>query len=197
MAVLEERDRIARELHDSLAQALGYLGLRASVLEELIESQRLEEAAGEVRSISQIVDDAYADVREAILGLRTKTDRQGLLPALEEYLKKYGLQTGIRTELQVQTDASVQFEPSVETQLIRVVQEALANVRKHARAERAVVRLWTENGHTCMSIEDDGRGFDPAAKRAGGHFGLATMRERVQGVDGSLQVKSAPGPGLP
>ena len=195
VAVLEERDRIARELHDSLAQALGYLGLRASVLQELLESRRVDEAAEEVRTIAEVVDDAYADVREAILGLRTKTDRQGLVPALAEYLRKYGLQTGIQTQLRVQSDVDLALAPSVETQLIRVVQEALANVRKHARAERAVVRLWVERGHTCISVEDDGCGFDPSQKAAGGHYGLATMRERVQGVDGTLEVKSAPGSG--
>ncbi len=195
VAVLEERDRIARELHDSLAQVLGYLGLRASVLRDLLEEKRVDEAASEVASIAEVVDDAYADVREAILGLRTKTDRQGLVPALEDYLRKYGLQTGIQTELQVQTGVGLELEPSVETQMIRVIQEALANVRKHARAERAVVRLWAENGQICISVDDDGCGFDATQKSESGHYGLATMLERVQGVDGTLQVRSAPGEG--
>ena len=195
VAVLEERDRIARELHDSLAQALGYLGLRASVLQDLLESGQVAQAADEVRTIAEVIDDAYADVREAILGLRTKTTRLGLVPALREYLRKYGLQTGIHSELQVEADSGVEFVPSVETQLIRVVQEALANVRKHARAERVVVRLWREAEHTCISVEDDGCGFDLGQAAATGHYGLATMRERVEDVDGSLQIRSAPGGG--
>jgi signal transduction histidine kinase len=165
------------------------------VLEDLLESKRIAEAGDEVRTIAGVVDDAYADVREAILGLRTKTNRLGLVSALQEYLRKFGLQTGIQTELRVQADGALEFAPNVETQLIRVVQEALANVRKHARAERAIVRLWAEAGQTCISIEDDGCGFDPSRKAASGHYGLATMRERVQDVDGSLEVRSASGTG--
>jgi len=195
MAVLEERDRIARELHDSLAQALGYLSLRASVLGGHLEVGRLDQAAAELEHIQQVADDAYADVREAILGLRTKATRADLVPTLEEYLSRFSLQTGIKAELDVSRSATFRFSPTVEIQLIRVIQEALSNVRKHAGAERARVRLRREGGRALVSVEDDGRGFDPTAAPASGHFGLATMRERTQIVGGELSVESAPGQG--
>jgi signal transduction histidine kinase len=195
VAVLEERDRIARELHDSLAQALGYLGLRASVLQDLLADGAVDRAAAEARGISEVVDDAYADVREAILGLRMKTNRQGFVAGLREYVRKFGLQTGIRVEIRVEPETIPGLAPNVEIQLLRVVQEALANVRKHAKAESVVVRIWAEAEQLCVAVEDNGCGFNPDRPAPSGHFGLTTMRERIQGVDGSLVITSGPGEG--
>jgi signal transduction histidine kinase len=195
MAVLEERDRIARELHDSLAQVLGYLTLRASVLSGLLASDQFDQAAVEATHIQQVADDAYADVREAILGLRTRPSTHDLVPTLEEYLRKYSLQSGIRAALEVAPDAAVRFPPTAEIQLIRIIQEALTNVRKHAGAEHVRVRFLREGDRAVVAVEDDGRGFDAGAVDASSHFGLATMRERTQTVGGNLTVSSAPSQG--
>lgn len=195
VTILEERDRIARELHDSLAQVLGYLSLRASVLAGHLSDGRFDAMRPELEHIQRVADDAYADVREAILGLRTKTTSHDLVPTLAEYLRKFSLQTGIQAALTVAPGADVRFPPTVEIQLVRVIQEALTNVRKHAGAEHAWVRFRIEDGRTVVVVEDDGRGFDVDGVDDAAHFGLSTMRERVQIVGGKLDVSSEPGRG--
>jgi nitrate/nitrite-specific signal transduction histidine kinase len=198
LAVLEERERIARELHDSLAQALGYIGLRAGLAMDHLESDDLAGLRSEIERVEETAEEAYTDVRASILDLRSGSPERGLIPTLTEYLKKFSLETGIKAEIHVPEGVLPRLAPAAEIQLIRVVQEALTNVRKHAVAARAVVRFeCAEDESTIVSVEDDGRGFDLAGaeKRAGAHFGLQTMRERTESVGGSLEIETAPGRG--
>jgi signal transduction histidine kinase len=197
-AVLAERDRIARELHDSLAQVLGstHLRLRTLLLRpELAERRRI---AGELEDLANVSEEAYRDVREAILGLRQASRTQGLLEALEAYVAKYAQQSGIPVELETATAGEPALSAGAEIQVIRVIQEALTNVRKHAAASSARVRIADgQAGGLMIVIEDDGRGFDPDAARVrvDGGYGLATMRERMELAGGSLRVDSSPGRG--
>jgi nitrate/nitrite-specific signal transduction histidine kinase len=198
LAVLEERERIARELHDSLAQALGYIGFKASLALEELDSQDLTGVRNELAHMEGVAQDAYTDVRASILDLRSASPGQGLIPTLTEYLKKFSLETGIETEISVPEGTSPHLTPATEIQLIRVIQEALTNVRRHAVATRAVVRfVCGRDGSTVVSVEDNGRGFDlaEAMSRAGSHFGLQTMRERTESVGGTLEIGAAPGRG--
>ena len=198
LAVLEERERIARELHDSLAQALGYIGFRAGLALDHLDSDDLGGLRSELEHVEATADEAYTDVRASILDLRSGSPERGLVPTLTEYLKMFSLETGIETEIRVPEGASPHLTPAAEIQLIRIVQEALSNARKHAHASRAFVRFaHGEDESTIVSVEDDGQGFDLAktAKRAGSHFGLQTMRERAESVGGNLDVETAPGRG--
>lgn len=198
LAVIQERERLAREIHDSLAQALGYFRLEGSqVLQHLAEGD-LAAARVALERMDQMAETAYADVRDAILGLRsTVVEGRSLVPTLGDYLNTFGLQHGLKTELKAGPGVEASLSPQVEVQLIRVIQEALTNVRKHAQATRAVVSLCVEEEGVRITVEDDGRGFDPqaVARRGGSHFGLATMRERAESVGGRLEVDSAPGAG--
>lgn len=201
--ILSERDRIARELHDSLAQVLGVIHLRLRALEPAVadlpgEPGGSNPVAAELSGLADIADEAYRDVREAILGLReTIASEQGLSGALRDYLKKYTRQTGIRAQLVCDGDVRRAFDPRSEVQLLRVVQEALTNVRKHAGAQGVVVRLDCASSPPIVSIEDDGVGFDPARALASldGGFGLTSMRERVDQIGGRLDVHTRPGEG--
>ncbi len=193
-----ERDRIARELHDSLAQVLGVIHLRLRALESRAKDEASHVMADELSEIAETADEAYRDVREAILGLReTVREDVGLEGSLREYLRKYSRQTGIAATLTCQGDTRRALTPRSEVQLLRVVQEALTNTRKHSGAHRVNVRIDCEGPAATLAIEDDGVGFDPAtiAGSLEGGFGLASMRERVQQIGGTLDVHTAPNKG--
>lgn len=193
-----ERDRIARELHDSLAQVLGVIHLRLRALEGRAKDEASHVMASELSEIAETADEAYRDVREAILGLReTVREDAGLEGSLREYLRKYSRQTGIAASFSCEGDTRRALTPRSEVQLLRVVQEALTNTRKHSGAHRVTVSIDCGAPVTTLTIEDDGVGFDPAtvASSMEGGFGLASMRERVEQIGGTLDVHTAPNEG--
>jgi two-component system nitrate/nitrite sensor histidine kinase NarX len=193
-----ERDRIARELHDSLAQVLGVIHLQLRSLEARAKDEASLGIADELSALAETADEAYSDVREAILGLReTVREDDGLEGSLREYLRKYSRQTGISATLTCEGDTRRALSPRSEVQLLRVVQEALTNARKHADATRIAVRIDCLDGGTTLTIEDDGVGFDltTVVSSMEGGFGLASMRERVEQVGGRLDVHTAPNEG--
>jgi signal transduction histidine kinase len=191
LAVLEERSRIAREMHDGLAQILGYLGLEMQTLEALVQQGNDERVLAELKQTRENIKVAQADVRENILSLRTTlSGEEGVLVALQEYITEFGLQTGKETELINEINEKLSLSPLTEVQLVRILQEALANVRKHAQAQRVIVILSLSNGCLHVTVSDDGIGFKPDIGRR--QFGLKTMHERAESVGGDLQVYSSP-----
>jgi len=196
--ILAERDRIARELHDSLAQVLGVIHLRLRAMAPIATATGDAELIRELDELAEVSDEAYRDVREAILGLReTISSDTGFEGSLREYLRKYSRQTGIQATLVCHGATQGSLTPRTEVQLLRVVQEALTNVRKHAAAHHVVVRLDCTEPVPLLEVEDDGTGFDPAKVIASfeGGFGLASMRERVEQIGGTIDVHTAPGKG--
>lgn len=197
LAVAEERTRIAHEMHDGLAQVLGYVNTKVQAAEMYLKRNKTEQAEEQLRELAQAARQAYSDVRESIVGLRTLPGTEkSLADVLGEYLARWQEMSGIATSLAI--DADVPLKPSVELQLVRIVQEALTNVRKHAHAANARVEIRREGANVVTSIVDDGVGFDQGTARARGEFpqfGLTTMRERAEGVGGILKIDSAPGAG--
>lgn len=195
-AALVERDRIARELHDSLAQVLGVTHLRLRALSgrgALASDDRLR---AEVDDLADLCRDAHRDVREAILGLKDSHRRERTLAEqLEACVATFERTSSIPTTLTSDAGGDLGLSPAAEVQVIRVIQEALTNVRKHARARRAGVRITSLADRTEFVVEDDGRGFDPGRPELPDAFGLCTMRERTESVGGRLVVESAPGRG--
>ena len=199
LAVLEERERIAREMHDGLGQVLGYVNTKTLAVARLLEMGKIEEAREQVAQLEAAAKEVYGDVREAILGLRTTLSPDlGLLAALRQHLEGFEQQGGIHVEL-VAPDAEgdLRLPFATEIQLLRVVQEALANVRKHARASLALVRLERADGSVRLIVEDDGVGFDPERLPHEGwpRFGLQTMKERAGAIGGTFVIDSSPGTG--
>ncbi len=193
VATLEERDRIARELHDGLGQTLNYLALKLDVIQEHLQTGQIEPAQTELTRVHKATRDAAADVRESILGLKTSLPAgEDWLSALQQYLCKYGESNNIATELVADHSTRVTLPANNEVQLLRIVQEALANVRKHAAATQVRVRIHPNNSHLHVVVEDNGRGFDPQNGRhqRGAHFGLVIMRERAHRLGGELRVES-------
>lgn len=194
LAVTEERARIAREMHDGLAQVLGYLSLQLQTLEAYVRQGSCEQALAEIGQARMHIQEAQADVRENILSLRTTLSGDvGLIPALRQYVEEFSVQTGIEAELIDDCGELPALSPLAEAQMVRIVQEALTNVRKHAHAQHAQVRLSVQRDCFATSITDDGVGLNGQALR--GHFGLQTMRERAESVGGGLAINSEPGVG--
>jgi two-component system nitrate/nitrite sensor histidine kinase NarX len=204
-AILAERERIARELHDSLAQVLGAVHLRLRALASR-EDAVTAAIALELIELADVCDEGYGDARGAILDLR-ESSRVGrdLLDSLRAYLDKYSSQCGIATSLQANFGHDVMLPPRNEIQIIRVVQEALANVRKHSGATAATVCVTEDSGTVTFVVEDNGCGFDAAdmadgadgadGPSDGSGFGLHSMCERMELIGGTLLIDSASGRG--
>jgi signal transduction histidine kinase len=198
VATLEERDRLSREMHDNLAQKLGYLNVQASIADAQLSSAEIGQARSSLQQLKQIAKEAYTDVREGIFSLRTTTAATwGLVPALQEYLTKYRRHYGLDVELVVHDGYHARFPADAEIQITRIVQEALMNVRKHSGADRAWVHLMEDDHHISVRIEDNGRGFDPLQQKSDGraYFGLQIMRERAESIGAVLEIDSRKGEG--
>jgi signal transduction histidine kinase len=198
MSIGEERRRIAREMHDGLAQNLGYLHLKMEEVEAKATACPMECPNQDgIRLMKSVTAEAYDEVRQGIFGLKMVSRHLGLVPALTEYLRDFMEHTGISTELRVADERATRLSPRVEIQLIRIIQEALANVRRHAQARHSSVLLELDEGQAKVTVRDDGQGFDPAQVTRRGRvcFGLQTMQERAESVGGTFGVDSQPGNG--
>ena len=191
LAVLKERYRLSREIHDGLAQTLAFLNMQTERVESLLNTGKSEAAIREVAEMRHSIQSAYLESREAIEGLRQELDRPDQMVArLTEYCTQFSLKTGTQTQLVIEPEGLL-VDPAMALQLLRVVQESMANVRKHARASRLEVSLKGLDSELELSITDNGRGFqdamqpDIAAQR---HFGLTTMRERARNLGGDLTI---------
>jgi PAS domain S-box-containing protein len=199
VATLQERERLARELHDGIAQTLGYVGIQAQTAVKWIKDGNNDKAESLLGRLVEVAKDAHADVRQSILNLRSTSGRQGsFIPVLKKYIDKFQTNYGIRTELSLSDETEENtFDPIVEVQLLRVIQEALTNSHKHSGARNLRVSVELDGNKACITITDDGKGFDPGRiePESGGHFGLVFMRERMEQIGGSLKIDSIPGEG--
>lgn len=194
----EERMRIARDMHDGPAQSLANLVLMAEVLERLIERDP-KLVAAELAEFKRGVRDALEETRRLIFDLRPMTlDDLGLVPTLRRLVQEFAEKTGIATRLHVVGEER-RLPGNYEAALFRIVQEALTNVRKHARASNAEVTLTIQPRRVVAVVKDDGEGFDVAATEARlgrtRNLGLISMRERAELEKGTLEIRSELGRG--
>jgi signal transduction histidine kinase len=208
-AVMEERNRLAREVHDGLAQSLGFLNFKMQQVDRLLAREQWEVARQALREMREGVQDLYTEVRLTIQDLRwpSSEDDQGLDERLHQYVTAFAARTNLDVSLEV--DGEPHLSPQEEAHLFRIVQEALANVRKHAQAQRVWVRLRAGPEETTLEVEDDGKGLSPAAYPQDSvrsaslrdlpdiaeHFGLRIMQERAEAMGGRLSLRSVPGQG--
>ena len=199
VATLQERERLARELHDGMGQVLGYLSLQAQTARKRLHEGDDEKADALLARLTDVAQHAHVDVRESILALKAASSEDwSFLPTLDRYLQDFQAQYGIRTELSVADGVSEEsFEPKASVQLLRVIQEALTNARKHGAAGTVCVSVGQDGDQACIAVTDDGCGFDPqrSGSDAGRHFGLVFMRERMAQIEGSVTIESGPGAG--
>jgi two-component system nitrate/nitrite sensor histidine kinase NarX len=193
-AVSQERNLLARELHDSIAQSLAFLKIQVQLMRDALASgdgQRVQVVLGE---IDAGVRESYGDVRELLMHFRTRANAEHIEPALQTTLRKFEHQSGISAHLQMQGQG-LPLTPDLQIQVLHIVQEALSNVRKHARARQVWLDV-QQQPRWRFEVRDDGIGFaadDPL--RAESHVGLRIMAERAERIGATLDVLSTPGRG--
>jgi two-component system nitrate/nitrite sensor histidine kinase NarX len=197
LSIMQERTLLAHELHDSLAQTLASLRFQVRMLDETLGGGDVEQARRELARVQSSLEEANLELRGLLSHFRAPIDRRGLLPALEDLVARFRRETGIVTFFQ-QECARSDLPATQEMQVLRIVQEALANIRKHSRAHAVRILLRCDDlGHYHVMLEDDGVGFgDGAAEGAPGeHIGLAILQERARRLGGELTIESEPAEG--
>jgi two-component system nitrate/nitrite sensor histidine kinase NarX len=197
LSIIEERTRLASELHDSLAQTLASLRFQVNLLGDKLRTRLDGDPPRELLHIRNSVEEAYIELRELIGHFRAPMDDKGLLPALMEVIDRFRRQTDITIFFQKECQ-SPQLPAAVELQVVRIVQEALANIRKHAQARAVRVMLrCSDDGVYRVLVEDDGVGMEEPVMHgpAGEHIGLDIMKERARRIGGELRIESEPGEG--
>jgi two-component system nitrate/nitrite sensor histidine kinase NarX len=192
-AALAERSRLAREIHDGLAQTLSYLKLRTAQIISWLELGETQRASAGLGAVRELLTEAYVDVREAIDGLHLKPAEGKLSEWLDQVLEDFHNLSGIQVEMT--TRPELVLPPEVQAQLLRIVQEALSNIRKHSAATRARLEWQADESWLTLGIADNGRGFDPADVPPVSQHGLRIMRERAELLDADFQIISRPGAG--
>lgn len=186
-----ERRRIAADIHDDSIQVMASISLRLQSLHSDIPESRQEA----LRDIREMVDQAIDRLRSLVFELRPPTlDSKGLTVALRQYLERAGAEAGF--DHRIDDRLEVEPPPEVRTQLYRIAQEAIANVRKHANARLVEVSLQSKGSGVAIRIHDDGGGFDVGSvEPTPGHLGFAVMRERAEVAGGVWDIESTPGQG--
>jgi signal transduction histidine kinase/PAS domain-containing protein len=194
LVAAEERNRLARELHDSVAQTLYSISLFIDATRLALKTNKPRVVESHIDELKQLSREAMSDMRLLIFELRPPIlEKSGLVAALQSRLESVEAKAGFETSFE--TDGSFHFSPAQESELYRIAQEALNNVVKHAQANRVVIRLAGESGCTRMVIEDDGVGFDPLTLEQGGGQGFRNMRERAANINARCSFESVPGQG--
>lgn len=207
IVLTSERQMMAAEIHDSLAQTLAYMKMRMAMLNDAIEEQSLERTAKYAGDVGQALDDAYGHLRELLVQFRSRMDPMGLQHALQGLACGFQERTGIALHYDNRL-TDLRLAPEQESQVFHILQEALANVARHSGATEASLTLESAGDYYNATVEDNGKGgqgFFAIANRVGGfeehpglrdHFGVSIMRERAQKIGGRLEVANLPRGGL-
>ena len=193
-AVSQERNLLARELHDSIAQTLAFLKIQVQLMRDALAGDDAQRVQAVLAEIDAGVRESYGDVRELLLHFRTRANGEDIEPALRSTLRKFEHQSGIAAQLQMQGHG-LPLAPDTQIQVLHIVQEALSNVRKHAHAHQVWLDVQQQPAWR-FEVRDDGIGFaadDPA--RAETHVGLRIMAERAERIGATLEVIATPGRG--
>lgn len=192
LAKLEERSRLARDLHDSVSQQLFALGMTAGAASKMVRTAP-ERAAELVLQTEEMAAKAQAEMRALLLHLRpVELEGRSLIEAAERFLQDVCPRNGLRYEFEVELETDL--GEGIEAHLFRIIQEAVSNVVRHASAQLLRVRLWQDGPKLVLNIRDDGQGFDPLQVRDGS-YGAHSIRERAEEMGGLLEVRSGRGNG--
>jgi len=194
LAIVEERQRLARELHDSVTQALYSVTLYAEAARMALSAGRQDVAAENLRELHAMAREALFDIRLLVYELHPPIlEGQGLAAALQTRLAAVETRVGLQIEIRV--DGGRRLPLSAEEEVYRIALEALNNVVKHARAQHVTVYLRFDDQRVYLEIADDGLGYDPVRARESGGMGLRGMEERAQRLNGKLEILGVPGKG--
>jgi two-component system nitrate/nitrite sensor histidine kinase NarX len=195
LAIMEERNIIGAELHDTLAQSLIGMRLQLKMLSEALARKDLGAAQYEANGLRRAMTQANADLRDLLTNYRLKIDEAGLAQTVANLVERFGRETGIAVFFQNECRA-LALTPAQEIQVFYIIQEALTNIRKHSSARNVRILLNNEDDLYTVLIEDDGLGMaGPDEPMQGEHAGLAIMRERTKRLPGQIVIESEPGEG--
>jgi len=197
LSIMQERNLLAHELHDSLAQTLASLRFQVRMLDDTMRQGGLEQAQDEVGEIQASLEEANTELRGLLAHFRAPMDKRGLLPALEDTVARFRRETGIVTFFQKECQQP-NLPASLEIHVLRIVQEALTNVRKHSRARAVRILLRCDKtGRYHVMVEDDGIGMptETLESKPGEHLGLAILKERAESLGSELTIESEPAEG--
>lgn len=189
-AVGEERALIARELHDSIAQSLAFLKIQVQLLRSAVQKDQPVLVQTTLDELDVGLRESINDVRELLVHFRTRTNTDDIEAALQETLQKFQHQTGLPTRLEVEGQG-LPLPPDVQVQVLHVLQEALSNVRKHARASHVSLEV-VKSAHWRFTVRDNGAGFDVTHAHGASHVGMKIMRERAERIGAQVKVVSSP-----
>ena len=195
LAVVDERLRISRDLHDGIIQSIYAVSLSLEDVVELIHEDATEAASRVDRAIDRL-HNTLGDIRTFIVGLGPEAG-SGLGPALDALTRELlaGANVEVRLDLSGAREVAARLSPEAGHELVQIAREAVSNVARHSGATHAAVALGVEGDTATLLIEDDGKGFDPRRRLGSGHFGLANLRDRAAAIAGTLGVDSEPGKG--
>lgn len=195
LAVMEERERIGMDLHDGIIQSIYAVGLALDYARYAVEDNP-DMALGKIEQAIDGLNNAIRDIRSYILDLRPRQLRgEDLISGLHRLLHEFRANSNTEVKLVVSDDILTDLPPDNASTLFHICQEALANIAKHARADKAEVRLWTTSERVLLEILDDGKGFSPREKDATIGHGLSNMQTRAHRVGGEMEVNSDSGKG--
>jgi signal transduction histidine kinase len=193
-AVAAERNRLARDLHDSVTQSMYSLTLIAEAGQRMIATRDLEQIEGNQARLADIAQQALQEMRLLVYELRPKAlESEGLIGALEQRLEIVERRAGVQARIIVQGE--IELRADVEEDLYRIAQEALNNALKHAKAAKVELTIRVVEKFVILKIVDDGQGFDPETMSEKGGLGLVNMQERANRMGGEFAILSAPGAG--
>jgi signal transduction histidine kinase len=193
-AVAEERNRIAREIHDTLAQGFTGISIQLEAAKDTLTADP-EDARGHIERARQVARESLAEARRSVWALRPpELDGVGLAGALREFTARVGVGGATAVEFSLEGEAYL-LPMGVTLGLLRICQEAVVNALRHAQARKIQVQMVYEPVELRLSVQDDGRGFDSQAGKTGKGFGLVSMRERAERIGASLEINSVPGAG--
>jgi two-component system nitrate/nitrite sensor histidine kinase NarX len=192
-AVIDERTRLAREIHDGLAQTLAFLKIQATEMQSYLEQGKLDRLTEVLKASSRTLNDAYIDARQAIDNLR-RVPQSDLRSLLADLVVNFELSSGLKIDISEQV-LEMEFSPRIQVQLVRIVQEALSNIRKHANAENVSITAWKHDGEVVIEVRDDGIGFSPETVSTVYRYGLRGMQERAEKIGAEFQIVSRSGDG--
>ncbi len=196
-AILQERDRIAMEMHDGLAQTLGYIGLGLDSANNRINNGSYDECSILLKELREVVDNSYHDVREAIIGLRVDISRESnLLDSIKQYIKEFKKLSDVPVSINISGVLPyIQLEKQLH--ILRIVQETLTNVRRHAEASFVEITIEYDNNDILIAISDNGQGFDKDEINPDSliHQGLRIMNKRALALGGKLEIQTEVGHG--
>jgi signal transduction histidine kinase len=195
LAIVEERERIGRDLHDGIIQSIYAVGLSLEDVPDLMEDEP-DVARQRVERAIDSLDQSIRDIRNFIFGLRPELlDQAGLVGGLAALADEFRVNSLVDVDLDTSAALGADLPPDQTSQLLSIAREALSNVARHSRATRGSIRVEAHDGKVRLIVSDNGVGFEPAKQRGPGHQGLVNMRARAAAVGGRLEVESRPGSG--